>query len=123
MLSISEATGKYNREDKMKIYLIAQKLSHSFSPLIHKRLSDYSYELCELEKEELKSFFKKREFDGLNVTVPYKKLAFALCDEVTREAKRLGNDHQLCRSGPERPVVAGCASLRQAQSALRDPPE
>ena len=28
----------------MKIYLIAKKLSHSFSPEIHRHLADYSYD-------------------------------------------------------------------------------
>ena len=74
----------------MKIYLIAQKLSHSFSPLIHKRLADYSYELCELEKEELEPFFKKREFDGLNVTVPYKTAVMQYLDEISPEAEEIG---------------------------------
>ena len=74
----------------MKIYLIAQKLSHSFSPLIHKRLSDYSYELCELEKEELSAFFEKRDFDGLNITIPYKTAVMEYLDEISPEAEEIG---------------------------------
>ena len=47
----------------MKIFLIAKKLSHSFSRPIHNELADYSYEYKEMEEEELKGFFEKRDFD------------------------------------------------------------
>lgn len=74
----------------MKIYLIAKKLSHSFSPEIHRHLADYSYELKELEEDELKSFFEKRQFDGLNVTVPYKTAVMKYLDFISPEAEKIG---------------------------------
>ncbi len=73
-----------------KIYLIAKKLSHSFSPMIHKELADYSYSLKELEENELELFFKKREFDGLNVTIPYKTEVIKYLDEISPEAEKIG---------------------------------
>ena len=66
----------------MKCYLIAKKLSHSFSKPIHNALADYSYDYKEIDESELAEFFEKRDFDGLNVTIPYKELAYSLCDEL-----------------------------------------
>ena len=43
----------------MKCGLIGHKLGHSFSPRIHRELADYSYELFELEREELGRFFEE----------------------------------------------------------------
>ena len=74
----------------MNIYLIAQKLSHSFSPFIHKGLADYNYQLKELNKDELDAFFKERDFDGLNVTVPYKIEVMKYLDFISPEAKECG---------------------------------
>ena len=42
----------------MNIYLIAKKLSHSFSKPIHNALADYSYEYKELNEDELEEFFE-----------------------------------------------------------------
>ena len=74
----------------MKIYLIAEKLSHSFSPFIHGKLADYEYRLKELNKDELEEFFKKRDFDGLNVTVPYKVEVMKYLDFISPEAQECG---------------------------------
>lgn len=74
----------------MRIYLIARHLSHSFSPLIHSRLADYSYGLRELEESELADFMKKRDFDGLNVTIPYKQTVMTMLDEISEEARQIG---------------------------------
>lgn len=74
----------------MNIYLIAKKLSHSFSKPIHNELSDYSYEYKELEGNELKEFFIKKEFDGLNVTIPYKGAVMEFLDEISEEAQKIG---------------------------------
>ena len=72
----------------MNIYLIAKKLGHSFSKPIHNALSDYSYEYKELGENELKDFFDKKEFDGLNVTIPYKRTVMEFLDEISEEADR-----------------------------------
>lgn len=74
----------------MNIYLIAKKLSHSFSPQIHKCLADYSYNLKELSESELEEFFQKREFDGLNITIPYKMISMQYLDEISKEADEIG---------------------------------
>ena len=74
----------------MKCYLIAKKLGHSFSKLIHNELSDYEYEHKELEENELDAFFTKKDFDGLNVTIPYKQTVMKYLDAISPEAERIG---------------------------------
>ena len=71
--------------------LLGQKLSHSYSPQIHKLLGSYSYELFEKEPEELKDFLTNGNFDGLNVTIPYKKAIIPYCSTLSEQAKKLGS--------------------------------
>lgn len=71
--------------------LLGEKLSHSYSPQIHGFLGQYSYALYEKAPEELESFLRSDSFHGLNVTIPYKKSAAALCDKLTPLAKELGS--------------------------------
>ena len=74
----------------MKCYLIAKKLGHSFSKLIHNALGSYEYDYKELSEEELDAFFKEKDFDGLNVTIPYKQTVMAYLDRISPEAERIG---------------------------------
>lgn len=74
----------------MKYGLIGEKLSHSFSADIHFSLSGEKYELGELKREELKSFFEKREFSAVNVTIPYKSDVIPLLDFVDKTASEIG---------------------------------
>ncbi len=74
----------------MKYGLIGKKLSHSKSPALHACFGDYEYELCELDESELDDFFTKRNFEGINVTIPYKIAAMKYCDLISREAKACG---------------------------------
>ena len=74
----------------MKCYLIAKKLGHSFSKLIHNSLSDYTYDYKEIDENELAEFFEKKEFDGLNVTIPYKETVMKYLDVISPEAERIG---------------------------------
>ncbi len=73
----------------MQYGLIGEKLSHSFSKEIHEALANYTYELCEISKDELASFLAKREFNAINVTIPYKKEVISHLDFVSDAAKKL----------------------------------
>lgn len=75
----------------LKCGLLGEKLGHSYSPQIHSMLGDYEYKLYERTPAETEVFLRHGEFDGLNVTIPYKKTAFALCDVVSRQARKLGS--------------------------------
>lgn len=82
-------TGKYG--------LIGEKLGHSFSPAIHSKLADYTYGLIELTPEELPAFLQTGEFDGLNVTIPYKKAVMPYCKTLTPQAQRIGSVNTIVR--------------------------
>lgn len=71
--------------------LIGEKLGHSFSPAIHGKLADYEYRLYELSPEQVGPFLEKKEYDGLNVTIPYKKMVIPYCDELTEAARSIGS--------------------------------
>lgn len=71
--------------------LIGEHLGHSFSPAIHAKLADYEYKLYELAPDELSSFLLKKDYDGLNVTIPYKKTVVPFCDELTEAALHIGS--------------------------------
>lgn len=74
----------------MKYFLIAKKLGHSFSKPIHNALADYEYDYRELDETELRGFFKEKDFDGLNVTIPYKQTVIDYLDHISPEAERIG---------------------------------
>ena len=74
----------------MRCGLLGRKLRHSYSPQIHGLLADYSYELFEKEPEALEDFLRQGDWDGLNVTVPYKKAVIPYLDELSSRAKALG---------------------------------
>ena len=75
----------------LKCGLLGEKLSHSLSPEIHRRLGDYEYRLYEKRHDEVEDFLMHGDYDVLNVTIPYKKTAFALCRELSPTAAELGN--------------------------------
>ena len=56
--------------------LLGEHLSHSYSKQIHEALADYTYNLIELSKEELKEFMTAKDFAAVNVTIPYKRDVF-----------------------------------------------
>ena len=76
---------------KKRCGLIGEKLGHSFSPAIHGKLADYEYKLYELSPEQVGPFLEKKEYDGLNVTIPYKKTVIPYCDELTEAARSIGS--------------------------------
>lgn len=81
-----------------KLLLIGNPLGHSLSPALHALYADYSYQLHPLTVEELPSFFAKRDFDALNVTIPYKKAVLPFLDRISPEAERVGAVNTVIRS-------------------------
>ena len=80
----------------MKYGLIGEHLGHSFSKQIQTRIAeienvkDYDYQLVELDKDEFKEFMEKKDFKGINVTIPYKKDVIPYLDEMDESAKAIG---------------------------------
>ena len=79
----------------MEYGLIGEKLGHSYSPLIHQCFGDYEYKLYPVSKEEMEKLLKKREFKGLNVTIPYKRDVLPFCDEISPVVKAVGSANTL----------------------------
>ena len=77
--------------------LIGEKLSHSWSAEIHEKLGSFPYQLYELSASELKGFLKDQPWQGLNVTIPYKKDACALADSSSEDAQAVGAANTLVK--------------------------
>ena len=75
----------------MRYGLLGERLGHSFSPQIHHELWGADYGLFPMGRLEAQAFLDARDFDGLNVTIPYKTLALECCDEVEPLARRIGS--------------------------------
>ncbi len=69
--------------------LLGEHLSHSYSKIIHEHFG-YSYNLFEVPSTELANFMAKREFAGINVTIPYKQKVLDYCDVVDDIACKIG---------------------------------
>lgn len=77
--------------------LLGEKLGHSYSPYIHTHFGLPSYDLFEVKKEDVESFVRSSFWQGLNVTVPYKKEVFKFCDSLSETAKATGSVNTLVR--------------------------
>lgn len=75
----------------MKFGLLGRKLGHSYSPMIFDLMGGYEYLLHEREPEGIAELLHSEPFDGLNVTIPYKKDVIPYLDEVDSLAQRLGS--------------------------------
>ena len=75
----------------MKFGLLGRKLGHSYSPMIFDLMGGYTYLLHEREPDGIEDLLRNEPFDGLNVTIPYKKDVIPFLDEVDELARRLGS--------------------------------
>ena len=71
--------------------LLGETLGHSFSPQIHACLGDYEYKLFEVAPEDLGDFLRSGSFEGLNVTIPYKRAVMPYLAEISENAKAIGS--------------------------------
>ena len=67
---------------KKKIGIVAEKLNHSLSPMIHKYWSkktkcNFVYKKYEIDEKRIEKFFysykRDKYFIGFNITIPYKE--------------------------------------------------
>ena len=82
----------------MKKYLvIGNPIDHSLSPKLHNKWFkisgiDAAYDKKKMEEKDLKEIIKEvknETIDGINVTVPFKKLVIPFLDELTPEASKV----------------------------------
>lgn len=78
--------------------LIGERLGHSHSPKVHGLLDDrYPYELIPLAPEQVGPFLEAGDFDGLNVTIPYKQTVIPYCAQLGEMARRIGSVNTLVK--------------------------
>lgn len=81
----------------MKFGLIGEKLSHSYSPQIHRLFFKIAgikgeYKLFEIERNDIGQFLQnahRDKFSGINVTIPYKTDVIRFLDELSPEAEKI----------------------------------
>ena len=84
----------------MKFGLIGHPIAHSLSPALFKAGYDgrYPYDLIETaDFEEAYSRFLN-EYDGINITTPFKELAFHKADILSEECQRIGAANLLIKT-------------------------
>ena len=81
----------------MEYGLIGEKLGHSYSAILHGLLADYDYRLCPIPPEDVDAFMQKRDFCGINVTIPYKKTVIPYLAEIGETASRIGSVNTIVR--------------------------
>ena len=82
----------------MAYYLIGHPLGHSCSPELHAYFGNEDYHLKDLAENELKGFILNGEYDGLNVTIPFKRSAAAYMDILSPRAQETGAVNTVVRT-------------------------
>lgn len=74
--------------------VLGKSIPHTYSPEIHALITtDYAYTVIEKEEEELEELWEQGRrgvYGGFNVTIPYKRNAYAMCDELAASASSVG---------------------------------
>lgn len=90
----------------MKYCVIGEKLTHSMSPQIHKRYFDYykqdsTYVITQIPMEDMLGDCSGllKEYDGFNVTVPYKEKVLKYLQGTSDEAKEIGAVNTVVNQG------------------------
>lgn len=93
--TVMESSRNVQSAPKKKFGLLGKTLGHSYSPEIHQMISemtgkDYEYVLFEKPEEELEDFIRNGDWQGLNVTIPYKEKVIKYIDGISDEAAAIG---------------------------------
>lgn len=77
--------------------VLGRVLGHSYTPQIYRMLAGLDYRKFEREATELEAFLRGDDWEGVNVTIPYKRAVLPYLDELSDTAKRLGNVNTITR--------------------------
>ena len=77
--------------------VLGRVLGHSYTPTIYKELAGLEYVSFEREPEDLTAFMTGDEWEGTNVTIPYKRAVMEYLDVLSPLAKRMGNVNTITR--------------------------
>lgn len=75
----------------MKYGLIGTDVQYSYSKKLHEMMGRDKYELLIVKPEQLGLFLTKKEFTGINVTMPYKVDCMQYLDNVEQRARQIGS--------------------------------
>ena len=82
------------------IGIVALKLNHSLSHVIHNYWiaqgnTKFQFKKYELKENDIELFMtkfrKNKEFKGFNITIPYKEKFLNICDKISPRAKKIGS--------------------------------
>lgn len=77
--------------------VLGRVLGHSYTPTIYRELAGLDYRRFEREPEELEDFLNGDEWEGVNVTIPYKRSVIPYLADMSDIARRLGNVNTITR--------------------------
>ena len=84
-----------------KFCVIGKSLPHTFSPEIH-GMFGLDYGVVELpEVEDLAAFVKNNDYDGFNVTIPYKRDIMSMITHISEDAISIGAVNTVVRKEGE----------------------
>lgn len=75
----------------MKYGLIGTNVQYSYSKKLHEMMGHDKYELLILKPEQLGLFLTKKEFVGINVTMPFKVDCMQYLDNMEQRARQIGS--------------------------------
>lgn len=81
--------------------LLGKTLKHSYSPEIHSLIGRYKYGLFEKQEDDIEDFIKNGTWQGLNVTIPYKKTVMPYLTRISNVAKEAGSVNTIVRRGSD----------------------
>lgn len=82
--------------------VLGKTLGHSYTPVIYRELAGLDYVRFERDEADVDAFIHGDAWEGVNVTIPYKKLVATMMDELTPVARRLGNVNTVTRDAAGR---------------------
>ena len=87
--------------------VLGRVLGHSYTPTIYKELAGLEYVRFEREPEDLAAFMTGDEWEGTNVTIPYKRAVMDYLDELSPLAERMGHPPKADKRFLQRGYVGG----------------
>lgn len=107
----------------LRLGVLGERISYSLSPAIfawafRETGVDGEYKIYDLPSGEVQSFLHSGAFDGLNVTTPYKEIAFGECVDLAPAALKTGAVNAL--TSTPRGLTGENTDAAGFQFALRD---
>lgn len=94
---IMEQSRNFQEEHRLSFGLLGRTLGHSHSPRVHKMLGGYEYGLFERTEDQLDEFMTAGTFQGISVTIPYKRAVIPYCSQLSARAKACNSVNTIVR--------------------------